>query len=138
MSQGPKTGDRIRLTTWDYEPDYERGERGTVLSGPHLIPSGPGQKSCNKFRCMLDEPLPHLLIGPRPRKGMGVEAIVLRSGGYHMLDQFLPFAPGVSLQIAMPECSDQQLRLVQPRGVGWGEAGPPPTPALRPVDRRVP
>ena len=40
MSQLPKTGDRIRLTTWDYEPDYRRGERGTVLSGPHLIPSG--------------------------------------------------------------------------------------------------
>src|SRR5258708_4586530 len=86
---------------------------------------------------MPDEPFPHLLIGPRPRKGMSVEAVILRPGGDHLLDQLLPSAPGVSLQVAMPECSDQQFRLVQPRSVGWREAGPPPTPALRPVDRRV-
>ena len=40
MSHRPKTGDRVRLTTRDLEPDYQRGEGGTVLSGPHLIPSG--------------------------------------------------------------------------------------------------
>ena len=87
---------------------------------------------------MLDEPLPHLLIGPRPRKGMSVEAVILRPGGYHMLEQLLPFAPGISLPIALAEGSDQQFRLVQPRGVGWREAGSPPIPAFRPVDGRVP
>ena len=40
MIQRPKTGDRVRLTTRDFEPDYQRGEAGTVLSGPHPIPSG--------------------------------------------------------------------------------------------------
>ncbi|HEY7310197.1 MAG TPA: hypothetical protein VH643_12615 [Gemmataceae bacterium] len=40
MFQGPKTGDRVRLATRDFEPDYQRGEAGTVFSGPHPIPSG--------------------------------------------------------------------------------------------------
>ena len=40
MSQRPKTGDRIRLTTRDFEPDYRPGDKGTVMSGPHLVPSG--------------------------------------------------------------------------------------------------
>ncbi|HEY7311386.1 MAG TPA: hypothetical protein VH643_18640 [Gemmataceae bacterium] len=40
MNRQPKTGDRVRLTTRDFEPDYWPGDRGTVLSGPHPIPSG--------------------------------------------------------------------------------------------------
>jgi hypothetical protein len=40
MFLGPKMGDRIRLNTRDFEPDYQQGEAGTVLSGPHPIPSG--------------------------------------------------------------------------------------------------
>ena len=39
MSQEPKVGDRVCLTTRDFEPDYQRGEEGTVLSGPHPTPS---------------------------------------------------------------------------------------------------
>jgi hypothetical protein len=40
MSQEPKTGDRVLVTTRDFEPEYRPGDRGTVLSGPHPIPSG--------------------------------------------------------------------------------------------------
>jgi hypothetical protein len=40
MNKHPRTGDRVRLTTRDFEPDYRPGDTGTVLSGPHLIPSG--------------------------------------------------------------------------------------------------
>jgi hypothetical protein len=36
----PKPGDRVRLTTRDFEPNYFQGDIGTVESGPHPIPSG--------------------------------------------------------------------------------------------------
>src|ERR1700682_2665001 len=87
---------------------------------------------------MLGEPLPHLVIRPGPLEWMGIEVVILRPRGYHMLNQLLPTAPGVPLQVAMAERSDHQSRLVQPRGVARREAGPPPAPATRPVGRRVP
>jgi hypothetical protein len=40
MRQGPTTGDRVRLTTRDFEPGYCLGEVGTVESGPHFISNG--------------------------------------------------------------------------------------------------
>ena len=40
MRQGPKEGDRVRLTTRDFEPDYRLGEAGAIESGPHFIPRG--------------------------------------------------------------------------------------------------
>ncbi|HEY7315522.1 MAG TPA: hypothetical protein VH643_39700 [Gemmataceae bacterium] len=40
MRRGPKAGDRVRLTTRDFEPDYRLSEAGTVESGPHFIPGG--------------------------------------------------------------------------------------------------
>jgi hypothetical protein len=40
MSQQPKVGDRVRLRTRDFEPDYRTGDTGKVESGPHPIPSG--------------------------------------------------------------------------------------------------
>jgi hypothetical protein len=40
MNKHPRTGDRVRLTTRDFEPDYRPGDTGTVESGPHPIPSG--------------------------------------------------------------------------------------------------
>ena len=40
MSQEPKTGDRVLVTTGDFEPEYRPGDKGTVLSGPHPVPSG--------------------------------------------------------------------------------------------------
>src|SRR5438105_802133 len=55
-----------------------------------------------------------------------------------MLDQFLPTGPRTALEIAALEGSYQQLRLVQPRGVGRREPRSPPIPALQPVRRRIP
>src|SRR5919201_5674667 len=86
---------------------------------------------------MLGEPLPHPLIGPGPLKRMRVEPVVLRPGGQHMRDELLSTAPRGPLQVVVLERPDQQLRLVQPRGVRRREAGPPPTPAARPVRRRL-
>jgi hypothetical protein len=40
VAQQPKTGDRVRVTTRNFEPDYQRGDKGTVMSGPHQTPSG--------------------------------------------------------------------------------------------------
>jgi hypothetical protein len=40
MIERPKPGDRVRLITSDFEPDYRAGDAGTVERGPHLIPSG--------------------------------------------------------------------------------------------------
>jgi hypothetical protein len=40
MGQQAMVGQPVHLTTRDYEPDYYRGDRGTVLSGPHYTPSG--------------------------------------------------------------------------------------------------
>src|SRR6476620_6964780 len=68
-----------------------------------LLASGPGQKSCNIFRSMFGEPLPHPLIGPRPLKGVGVEPVVLRPRGQHMLAHLLTTAPRAPLQVAVPE-----------------------------------
>jgi hypothetical protein len=75
---------------------------------------------------MLGEPMPHLLNLPRPLKGVGITEIVPRQGGEHMLDKGLATVPGGPFQLAIPERPHQHLRLVQPRGVGRCEAGPPP------------
>jgi hypothetical protein len=40
MSEQPKSGDRVRLTTGDFLPDDWPGDSGTVESGPHPIPRG--------------------------------------------------------------------------------------------------
>jgi hypothetical protein len=40
VSQPPQPGDRFRLFTRDHEPDHHPGDRGTVHSGPHPVPSG--------------------------------------------------------------------------------------------------
>ena len=40
MTERPKTGDRVRLATQDFEPDHLVGDMGTVESGPYPIPSG--------------------------------------------------------------------------------------------------
>src|SRR4051812_22005698 len=87
---------------------------------------------------MLGEPLSHLLVGPCPLKGVGVQAVVLPAGGQPMLAKFLPTGPRVPRQVVIPERPGQQLRLVQPRSVGRREPGPPPVPAARPIRRGVP
>src|SRR4051794_12985295 len=76
---------------------------------------------------VLGKPSPHLLIGPHPLEGVGVEAVVLRPGRLHMGDVFLPTRPRAPLQVAIPEGVVEPLPLVQPRGMRRGQPGPPPT-----------
>jgi hypothetical protein len=40
MTQQPKVGDRVRLITTDYEPNYTAGDTGIVEVGPVTLPSG--------------------------------------------------------------------------------------------------
>ncbi len=40
MIEKPRPGDRVRLTTSDFEPEYKAGDLGIVESGPYIIPSG--------------------------------------------------------------------------------------------------
>src|SRR5438067_478788 len=86
---------------------------------------------------MLAEPSSHLLISPRPLKGMGIEAVVLRPGGQYMFDELHPILPRAPLQVVIAERPYQQLRLVQPRRMGRREAGSPPAPTARTIRRRV-
>src|SRR5262245_60793961 len=55
-----------------------------------------------------------------------------------MLDQSFSPGPRAALEVTMPERSDQQLGLVEPRGVRRREAGPPPTTAPRAILLGVP
>ena len=41
-SQQPRSGEAVRLTTREYEPDYCPGDEGTLLSGPRPAPYGGG------------------------------------------------------------------------------------------------
>src|SRR5258708_5227025 len=86
---------------------------------------------------MLRVPPPHPLVAPGPLERMGVASVVLRPGSQHMLSELLPADPRSPLQVVVAERPHQQLRLVQPRGMGRREAGPPPIPATRPIRRRV-
>src|SRR5207237_773718 len=86
---------------------------------------------------MLGEPFPHLLVGPGPLKRVRVASVVFRSGPQHMLNQLLPSGPRATFEVMIPKRLDQQLCLVQPRGMDRREAGTPPTLASRPVFRRV-
>src|SRR5262245_35974562 len=72
------------------------------------------------------KPLAHLVVGPIPRERVGVAAVVLRPRGGRMFAELLPVAPGRAPQVAPPEGADEQLRLVQPGGVGGRRPGPPP------------
>src|SRR6266498_4127274 len=50
-----------------------------------------------------------------------------------MLDELCPAAPSSTLEVVVTERLNQQLRLVQPRGMSRREAGPPPVGTTRPV-----
>src|SRR5208337_2082079 len=79
---------------------------------------------------MFGEPLAHLVIRPIPLKGMRIQAIVLRPGDVEVFHKLLPATPGITLQVTAAECPDEHFRLVQPRGVNRGKAGPPPAAML--------
>jgi len=86
---------------------------------------------------MFLNPLPHLLTRPRPFERMGVQPIVLRPGLPNVIDESGPTVPRSSFQVVVTEGADQQLRLVEPRGVDRGEATPPPAGVSRQVVPRL-
>src|SRR5262249_11527472 len=75
---------------------------------------------------MPRDPLPHLRARPRPFERMGIEAVILGPGSPHIFDEFGPTAPRPPLQVVVTEGAEQQLRLVEPRGVHRGKPTPPP------------
>ena len=85
---------------------------------------------------MLGIPHPHILIRPRPLERVGVQPVVLRPGMSHMLDELRPAAPRSPFEVAAAERIEQQLRLIQPRGMDRGEPTPPPAAAPGQVVRR--
>jgi hypothetical protein len=40
MNGDLKAGDRLRVTARIRVPGYQPGDKGTIVSGPHLLPSG--------------------------------------------------------------------------------------------------
>jgi hypothetical protein len=62
MIQKPNPGNRVRLTTRVFEPDFRPGDIGTVLSGPHPISSGG-----------------HFYIVAMKKFGPGTEEIIFRA-----------------------------------------------------------
>ena len=74
----------------------------------------------NKVRnsaSMFVEPLTHFMIGPGPFDGLGITTIVLRCRSQYMLDKRLAAGPGLTLEIIVTEPIDQNLGLIEPRGM---------------------
>ena len=86
---------------------------------------------------MFLNPLPHFLTRPCPFERMGIQPIVLRPGMSHVIDELRPTAPRSPLEVVVTECTEQQLRLIEPRGVDRREATPPPAGAARQVVPRL-
>src|SRR5436190_3590327 len=61
---------------------------------------------------------------------MGVAVVVFGPGGQHIALELLLAPPGRSLQVIVLERVDQDLPLVQPRGIGGRIARSPPAVAL--------
>ena len=86
---------------------------------------------------MFSEPLTHLLIGPCPFKGVGVPMVVFRPRSQDMRLEFLLTLPRRTFQVIVLERMDEDLRLVQPRGIGGCIARLPPALALGEVPLRA-
>ena len=82
---------------------------------------------------MLSKPPSHFLISPGPFKRMGIQLIVLWPSGVDVVDQFLAAVPGAALQVTVTEGIIKQFRLIEPRGMRWREARPPPRVAVEVV-----
>jgi hypothetical protein len=77
---------------------------------------------------MFRKPSAHLLIRPRPLKGMSVLFVVLRPRVGDMGDELLPTRPRPASQVVVAEGIVQDLCLVEPGGMGRGEPRTPPPP----------
>src|SRR3954447_14084263 len=89
-----------------------QAERLLASDGRSLALVGLDRSHATNSGCVFGEPPPHLLIGPGPLEGVGVELVVLRHRGQRMPDQLLPSHPGATPEVAAPERTDQHLRLV--------------------------
>ena len=79
----------------------------------------------NKVRnsaSMLVEPLTHFVVGPGPFDGLCIATIVLRCRGQYMFDKRFSAGPGLALEIIVTESIDQNLGLIEPRGMDGGIA----------------
>src|SRR5438105_264124 len=86
---------------------------------------------------VFGKPGSHLLVGPGPFKGMGVAVVVFGPRGRDVGLELLPALPRRPCQVVVLERVDEDLRLVQPRGVGGGISGPPPAPAPGEITARA-
>src|SRR5262249_53011587 len=77
-------------------------------------------------RGMFSEPATHLMVGPCPFNGVGVPMVAFRPRSRNMRLEFLLTRPGPWLQVIVFERMNQDLRLVEPRGVGRRIARSPP------------
>jgi hypothetical protein len=85
---------------------------------------------------MFFKPTAHLLVGPRPFKGMGVEAIVFRFCSLDMVHEFLTTVPRTTLPVVKLKGTVQHLRLMEPRSMNRSEARPPPSMTLVEIGSR--
>lgn len=109
--------------------------------GPGLVPVlrnseflvGLARSNARNSGLMLREPLPHPLTRPSPFERMGIQPIILRPGSSHVIDELGSTPPRAPLEVVVTEGAEQQLRLIEPRGVDRREAIPPPAGATRQV-----
>src|SRR5882762_7522180 len=79
---------------------------------------------------MFFEPATHLLVGPCPFKGMGIEPIILWFGSLHVVHELVTTMPRIPFQIVKAKAAIQQFPLIEPRSMNRREAGPPPAVTL--------
>lgn len=86
---------------------------------------------------MFGEPLLHLRDRPLPFRRVGVEPIVLRPRRRDVRPEVFPAAPRPPLQVMQLKGIQQQLRLVEPRGVLRQQPRTPPAAEVMQVARRA-
>jgi len=75
---------------------------------------------------MFSKPATHLLVGPGPFEGMGIELVVFWPSRFDMVDQCLATWPGATFQVMVAESVIEQFGLIEPGGMDRREAWPPP------------
>src|SRR3982074_3292681 len=84
----------------------------------------------DKLPATFFKPATHLLVGPCPFKGMGIESIILRFCGLHMVYEYLTTRPRSTFQIVKAKGAVQHFPLIEPRSMNRSETWPPPAVTL--------
>src|SRR5437667_9576082 len=79
---------------------------------------------------MFFDPATHLLVGPCPFKGMGIEPIIFRGGILYVVHELLATMPRTTLQVVKAKGAVEQLSLIEPRSMNRCKAPPPPVTPL--------